>query len=248
MTMTLTGGVGTLIQTLSSPSWITEAVDAMQKADANVPLVLQDDPIALSVASHRLWRDDIYTQRWRPLDACTATDEDFSVADAIREYYGNKIAMWTLKGKTMTSWQRDLYDMILNRSYTKRNLSMIYKLPYFYYADTKVEKLIADYTKQPVDTDLSRLQQRHIISLTPVTKIFHTKRGAELQQYWFKNYRDELVVWEVTDKNNLRGLLDSLFDTNREMIFDSFIRIANHRWPDFTHWKLTGTPRFERFA
>ena len=83
---------------------------------------------------------------------------------------------------------------------------------------------------------------------TLVTKIFYTKRGTELQRYWFTNYKAELVAWDVAHSNNLRGLLDSLFDTNRPMVFNSFFSQSTHRWPDFVHWRLNESPRFERFA
>jgi hypothetical protein len=99
-----------------------------------------DDPLALSCASYRLYKEQPQF-RFTNIDLVKATQEDRNQAQAIRDYYTQRYTMQVLKGGQLTEYQQKTAQFLSGLHHlTTEELGLLYKLPYFYEEDQTYEE------------------------------------------------------------------------------------------------------------
>jgi hypothetical protein len=156
--------------------------------------------------------------RFLDLNQCIARSDDYEMANEVRQYYRNKIAFKTLTSpQPLTPFYHDLYEMLLgNVELQQRHIGMIHRLPYFYVEDQdreRLKQLIKDKTLSEdwIGNAMKNIGGKETHALTPLMKIFRSRRGSEAQEYWFQNQLGQPVMWSVLNGNPLRSVVDSLF-------------------------------------
>ena len=219
--------------------------DVSPKTDPSKPAVFKEDPIALSCASYRRAIETEMAVRFLDLNQCIAHLQDYEMADQVRQYYRNKIAIKTLTSQQpLTPFYHDLYEMLLGDvELQQRHIGMIHRLPYFYVEDQnreQLKQLIKDrsLTSDFIGNAMSKFAGKETHTLTPLMKIFRSRRGSETQEYWFQNHVGQPVMWSVLNGNPLRSVVDSLF-VRSQITVSAYFRTGQVRGQDFYHYYMT---------
>jgi hypothetical protein len=108
-------------------------------------LEFKHDPVALAIASYRIWRDTGI--RWTDLENTTPLEEDVHRAQQLRKYYAGQMTFDALKGSGLkTEFRRKLYAIATNcHTYTKEDIGLLHRLPYFYEEDLTLDSLVNDF-------------------------------------------------------------------------------------------------------
>lgn len=226
-------------ETGARPDWRKWEQDANQG-----PIELPDDPLALSWASYGVWLK-FPDRRWVDLTDVMASPHDHEMANTTREYYLNKLTLQGLSGHPMSDYQRDLYSCLLGeQQFTKRHIGMILKLPYFYVEDIARDALPGKFTSQP-DVRSQRpllLQESTVRELVGVQHIFKTRRGGEIDEYWFRDQYGEPVCWMSPSNNQFRTLIKSLYQRHTEgnppLLLSAYWYAKESVKYNFTHWQI----------
>jgi hypothetical protein len=236
---------------------VTETIESIlgqipAKPDPNKPAVFKEDPIALSCASYRRAAETGMTVRFQDLNQCIAQPQDRDMAKQVRQYYQNKIAVKTLTSpQPLTPFYHDLYEMLLGQvELQQRHIGMIHRLPYFYVEDQnreQLKQLIKDKSLTPdwignamllANGNAISLAGKETHALTPVMKIFRSRRGSESQEYWFQNHVGQPVMWSVLNGNALRSVVDSLF-MRSQISVSAYFHTGQVAGQDFYHYYMS---------
>jgi hypothetical protein len=219
--------------------------DVQPKTDPTKPAVFKDDPIALSCASYRRAIETEMAVRFLDLNQCIAHLQDYEMADQVRQYYRNKIAIKTLTSpQPLTPFYHDLYEMLLGDvELQQRHIGMIHRLPYFYVEDQdreRLKQLIKDKSLKEdwIGNAMKNIGGKETHALTPLMKIFRSRRGSEAQEYWFQNHVGQPVMWSVLNGNPLRSVVDSLF-VRSQITVSAYFRTGQVAGQDFYHYYMT---------
>jgi hypothetical protein len=212
------------------------------KTDPNKPAVFKEDPIALSCTSYRRAVETEMAVRFQDLNQFTPQSQDYDMAKQVRRYYQNKIAVKTLtSAQPLTPFYHDLYEMLLGEvELQQRHIGMIHRLPYFYVEDQAREQLRQLIKDKSLTSDhaMWALAIKETHTLTPLMKIFRSRRGSEAQEYWFQNQSGQPVLWSVLNGNALRSVVDSLF-VQSQITLLAYFHIGQVRGQDFYHYYMT---------
>jgi hypothetical protein len=74
--------------------------------------------------------------------------------------------------------------------------------------------------------------------LVPVSKIFRSRRGSELYEYWFRNECDEPVLWPVSSKTDLRSIVEDVW-TRPKITVQAFFNVGQVRGHSFYHFYIS---------
>lgn len=169
----------------------------------------KDDPLALSCASYRIYKNDP-ARRFTNIDTVKATAEDRAHAQAIRDYYNARYTMKALKGLVLTDYQQKAAQFLSGLYHlTTEEVGMLYKLPYFYDEDLAVEQVI-DASVSYTTTTVSVEQE---LTLTPLKKIHVTRKGAsDFIHYYYldQNQHAVQIICPLTDRFN--PMIEGLFN------------------------------------
>ena len=101
-----------------------------------------EDPVALSCASYRAFLET--SIRWVELRDVTVTDQDREQAAQIRKYYSDRILLAAVAAKgEMSEFRRKLYGLLIGQTgIKKRDVGLLYRLPYFYAEDTAMDQVM----------------------------------------------------------------------------------------------------------
>jgi hypothetical protein len=219
--------------------------DVQPKTDPTKPAVFKDDPIALSCASYRRAIETEMAVRFLDLNQCIAHLQDYEMADQVRQYYRNKIAVKTLTSQQpLTPFYHDLYEMLLGDvELQQRHVGMIHRLPYFYVEDQdreRLRQLIKDKSLKEdwIGNAMKNIGGKETHALTPLMKIFRSRRGSESQEYWFQNQVGQPVMWSVANTNPLRSVVDSLF-VRSQVTVSAYFRTGQVAGQDFYHYYMS---------
>jgi hypothetical protein len=219
--------------------------DVSPKSDPHKPAVFKEDPIALSCASYRRSQETEMAVRFLELNQCIAHLQDYEMADQIRQYYRDKIALKTLtSSQPLTPFYHDLYEMLLGDvELQQRHIGMIHRLPYFYVEDQdreRLQQLIKDksLTLDWIGNAMKNLSGKETHALNPLMKIFRSRRGSEAQEYWFQNQLGQPVMWSVLNGNPLRSVVDSLF-VRSQVTVSAYFRTGQVRGQGFYHYYIS---------
>ena len=189
--------------------WVTWDRDQAVKKQ----VALTDDPIAMSCASYRLWKES--GARWLELEQMKPTADDRVQANDIRSYYRGRLTWSALKGQnTVSQFRKKLHALVTgNLDITKDELGILYRLPYFYAEDTAVDEVIA------VTDDSNMVSKIHGLT-TPLEittqfrllrQVLYSRRACEYHHYWLASDFDSAPFMIAVDtKNNMASLLESV--------------------------------------
>jgi hypothetical protein len=219
--------------------WDTQTTGTVKPHSDARPLMFRDDPIALSCASYRKSVETNLAVRFTELSSVTATDQDHEQAEAIRKYYADRVVFRTLTtDKPLTAFYRDLYELVTGTvEIQRRHEGMIYRLPYFYAEDIAREELENHFSNATVlNRWLTVDKETH--TLVPVSKIFRTRRGSEIYEYWFRNERDEPVLWPASSKTDLRSIVEDVW-TRPKITVQALFSVGQVRGQSFYHYYIS---------
>jgi hypothetical protein len=204
----------TASDTFDFNAWMTES------KPKPTPLVLPDDPVALALACYRIW---LHTGvRWSDLENTTVHDEDRDRASELRKYYAGQMTFDALKGGGLkTEFRKKLYAIATNcHSYTKEDIGLLHRLPYFYEEDLTLDSLVTDF--KSVEVSGSK-ELRGVFSLHK--KMLRGRRAGEYYHYWLKQdgspYLYNLVV---KSDSALRSLVESVLTSPREFTATAYYK------------------------
>lgn len=176
------------------------------------PISFINDPVALACASYRLWQEG--GSRWKDLDTIKLEQVDYDTADALKKYYAGKMTFDALKGEGLrTPFRKKLYAIAANcHEYTKEDIGLLYRLPYFYKEDLTLDRLVSEFK-----TSETFGQPREVIGVFSLhTRLLRSRRSMETYQYWLRcQGRDELYKVVARSDDPLRSLLESLLEQPR---------------------------------
>jgi hypothetical protein len=183
--------------------------------------------------------------RFLDLDQCIVHLQDYEMADQVRQYYRNKIGVKALTSQQpLTPFYHDLYEMLLGDvELQQRHIGMIHRLPYFYVEDQnreQLKQLIKDRSLKEdwIGNAMKNIGSKETHTLTPLMKIFRSRRGSETQEYWFQNHVGQPVMWSVLNGNPLRSVVDSLF-VRSQVTVSAYFRTGQVRGQDFYHYYMS---------
>lgn len=176
------------------------------------PLALKDDPVALAMATYRIW---LHTGiRWTDLENTTVLGDDRVHADDLRKYYAGQMTMDALKGQGLrTTFRKKLYAIATNcHEYTKEDIGLLYRLPYFYEEDLTLDRLVTEFTSVEVSVK-KEIQGVFLLH----KKMLRGRRSGEYYHYWLKQEGSpHLFKLVVKADDSLRSLVESLLEQPRE--------------------------------
>jgi len=204
------------------------------------PLTEKTDPLALSWAAYRVW-EKFPGRRWVPWNDVEAHEHDRVMAQESRRYYRNRLALRALKSKNEPSqFSRDLYDICNGGVMRECHRGMLYRLPYFYVEDTSRAELIEHTPNQPNLDIPAFLLQAHTKELLRHSRIFHSRRGREIMEYWFHDVEtDQAVLWSVAYENPLRSLVESVWRRQTRVRLHAHYLMGHDPRDDFYFWKVS---------
>jgi len=164
-----------------------------------------DDPLALSCASYRIFKNT--SVPFTDIDSVTATAEDRETAALIRSYYGQKLVWQALQGRSLSEFRTKM-GQFLNGEHqlTSDELGMLYRIPYFYDEDCALDKVIAN-------TKPAQVVEPHLVHrrrLNYITCINQYRRANTSRHYWFADENQYAYVIKVLANNSLVPLLESV--------------------------------------
>jgi hypothetical protein len=175
------------------------------------PISYKHDPVALAMASYRFW--ETTGHRWKDLEDLVPLEEDLVRAQELRAYYAGQMTFDALKGSGLsTPFRRKLYAIVTNcHQYTKEDIGLLYRLPYFYKEDQTLDQLVREFksVEHSVSKELAGVFSLH-------KRMLRSRRGGEYYHYWLKmDGSPHLFKLVVKSDDVLRPLVESLLATPR---------------------------------
>jgi hypothetical protein len=184
--------------------WTTDFETVVKAPEPD--MVFKDDPVALAWAGYRLYLQSP-GQRWSDFDTLEVTDEDRTQAQAIRSYYTGRILMDMMKSKNPTSaFRQKLYGLLIGETgLKKKDIGLLYRLPYFYVEDTELDQVIAETT--PAQTRGSAAVEI-AGTFTLIKRILVSRKHGDYAHFWLRHHkRSEPFLIVVKTDNPLLSLL-----------------------------------------
>lgn len=163
------------------------------------------DPIALSYASYRLYREG--RGQYHELSSLSPTDDDCYKAIEIRKYYTDRLIVNALKNKKISEFRSKLGAFLVGNYQLKHNeLGLLYRLPYFYAEDIFIDKLVTE--TDCVDNEPRQYNQTWTV--TSLGYFLSSRRTGDCINFAFKNSKNQPIIWTVALKNPLLSLVRSI--------------------------------------
>jgi hypothetical protein len=196
-------------------------------------LAFHDDPLALSCASYRVGEET--GARWQELDLMKPTDEDRNQAVIVRKYYTERLVMERLTKPRVSPFREKLGAFLAgNYQLTKKDIGLLYKLPYFYAEDQIIDSIMAETENIP---DVGIHITSNVKKLKPLRKMFQSRKAGERTQFWFTTEENHPVAFTILHNNSLFGLFESLFDFPSITISSNF-RLKEHFGHHRTYYSI----------
>ena len=198
-------------------------------------LAFQADPVALSCANYRYWTT---TRALSALNDCTVNDDDRALAERIRQYYGHKLTMIKLRGRTLSKFQEKLGAYLVGQyELVQGDEGIVYRLPFFYHEDRAEDELFEKFSANSPPLPGQSLHRRQ--RLYPVSSVYKSRKYRDKQVYWWNTDHNTLVQWSVDAKSDFQPLVQSLFDRGAMDVVARFQRRHLLDHPDFAYMQMT---------
>lgn len=171
-------------------------------------MVFIQDPVALACGSYRTFLET--NIRWTDLIDVTVTDADHEQAALIRKYYSDRILMSAVaaQGK-MSDFRQKLYGLLIGHTgIKKRDIGLLYRLPYFYAEDTAMDQVMAQ-TETVVGPGAREVSGHFRV----IKRISVSRRSGETVQLWLQN-----------DSNKVPFMIASKLDNPFLSLTESILR------------------------
>ena len=205
-------------------------------------LTFKQDPIALACASYRIWKENP-ARRWSELESVTVWQDDIEQAQALRQYYRERLVMSALKNRTggTSEFRRKLGALVTDQlEITKDELGILHRLPYFYAEDQDIDYVVENTSNSSEITPVLSDFQPMTMTFRPLRKIFRSRRGGDTNQYWWTTESSGIPFSLSVQVNNpLMGMIDSLFDREQVQL-QHRVKPTTFRgyYPDHWHYQL----------
>jgi hypothetical protein len=175
-------------------------------------MAFTDDPVALAWAAYRVYLANP-ANRWADFADVDVIEEDRVQAQEIRSYYTGRILMDTMKSKNpMSEFRKKLYGLLIGETgLKKKDIGLLYRLPYFYVEDTALDQVIAQ-TEAPK----SALAQATIVgTFNIIRRVQVSRRSAESVQFWLQHHKKTApFMIAVKADNPMLPLLESILQSS----------------------------------
>lgn len=183
-----------------------------------------DDPVALTCASYRTFLET--SIRWTDLTDVTVTDQDREQAAHIRKYYSDRILLAAVAAKgEMTEFRRKLYGLLIGQTgLKKRDIGLLYRLPYFYAEDTAM-----DHVMEQTETVSDLIRPQEVAgNFQVIRRIQVSRRSGESVQLWLKKDSSR-VPYMIASKldNPFLTLVESVL--KQPTALKAFAHLKHHR-------------------
>lgn len=193
--------------------WIIDDVDYSNrnKRVAAPRATFADDPLALSCASYRIYRNEP-ARRFTNIDLVKATAEDREHAQAIRDYYNARYTMKALRGGVLTEYQQKAAQFLSGLYHlTADELGMLYKLPYFYDEDRAHDDIVAE-TQSCDNPETLVARSEESLTLVPLKRVLITRKGAsDFVHYYYLDQDQHAVMIMCPATDRLQPMMEGLF-------------------------------------
>ena len=182
------------------------------------PITFKDDPVAMAFSSYRAWKEN-HTSRWLELGAVPIIDQDRVNAQELRTYYRRAMTWQALKNGTgnASTFRRKLAAIVSDTHiYTKEDIGLLHRLPYFYYEDLALDRVFAA-TKDPTSIPNSRAYEV-VDTLMPVERVLRSRRAGDYIHFYWKNNHEVLYMLATKQDNPLISLVEGLFKQEKTKI------------------------------
>jgi hypothetical protein len=190
--------------------WTTDFESVVKAPEPD--MTFADDPVALAWAAYRVYLANP-ANRWADFNDVEVTDQDRVQAQEIRSYYTGRILMDAMKSKQpMSEFRKKLYGLLIGETgLKKKDIGLLYRLPYFYVEDTALDQVIAQ-TEAPK----SALAQATIAgTFTIIKRIQVSRRSMESVQFWLQHHKKTApFMIAVKADNPLLPLLESILQSS----------------------------------
>jgi hypothetical protein len=191
-----------------------ETKEAVKKAREVPDATFEDDPVALSITSYLIWRNQPH-RRWVPVNEVgRVTPDARAMAHELRKYYLHRGTMKVLQGHTPTEFQYKMNAFLSDiRPLKVDELGMLYRLPYFYQEDLALDQVF----EGAQEIDLNGLGATTWMTLTthtqliPIREVLKSRKSGDYVQFWFQTTDGHRAVYDVRADNKLITIFRSLF-------------------------------------
>lgn len=189
------------IDTKSDESWFEKKPEP--------DLEFAQDPVALACGSYRLFLESGI--RWSELSDIVVTDADREQAALIRKYYSDRILISAVAARgQMSDFRQKLYGLLIGQTkLKKRDVGLLYRLPYFYAEDTAMDQIMERTTSVDANSPVTR---NVIGQFQLIRRIDVSRRSGETVQLWLQKGTDTTTPYMIAAKrdNPFLGLVESV--------------------------------------
>lgn len=142
------------------------------------------------------------------------TPEDRKTAQAIRDYYNNKMMVWKLKDKLISSFRRDMYQFLTSdgTKFEEKMISLAYRMPTFYKYDLEFDKLTQiSKRRELADNRFPKLIDG-LRKFTPVKRLHRKNKLMDRYEYWMHDNEQNLYVLRIAPTNPLLHLWELVWE------------------------------------
>ena len=185
--------------------WTTDFETVVTAPEPDLTFV--NDPVAAAWATYRVYLSNP-ALRWTDINDVDVVEEDREQAQKIRSYYTGRILMDTIKSNTpMSEFRKKLYGLLIGETgLKKKDIGLLYRLPYFYVEDTALDQVIAQ-TQSATALPISELAG----TFTVIQRILVSRRHGDYVHFWLQhNRRPEPFLIVVKTDNPLLSLIEGI--------------------------------------
>jgi hypothetical protein len=153
----------------------------------------------------------------------------------------------------MNDFQTNLYKFIEGGELIKKNVGMLYKLPYFYTADVAFDDIVENcQSVSEENTPYGRpdgLSRRfgsatagwydRTDTLSPLKTIFIAAKSGEAVQYWWKNLSGHAVCLRVPTNNIFHSMINDIFCNEPAWKISANWIIRTSPASNFSYWSIS---------
>ena len=189
--------------------------------DPEPDMTFNDDPVALAWAAYRVYLANP-ANRWADFADVEVTVHDRAVAQEIRSYYTGRILMDTMKSKNpMSEFRKKLYGLLIGETgLKKKDIGLLYRLPYFYVEDTDLDQVI-----EQTQTASVMFGMELVGTFTLIKRILVSRRSGDFVHFWLRHHkRSEPFMIAVKTDNPLLPLLEGILENPVKLSATAYLK------------------------
>lgn len=189
--------------------WLNELTNVEKKSQE--PIIFKDDPVAMACASYRAWKEN-FANRWLDLEAVVVQPQDRAKAEELKKYYRGRMTFQALRdgNASMSTFRRKMAAIVNGtHTYTKEDIGILHRLPYFYDEDLATDEVFA----ATADADQGRTNPLEFVgTLKPLKRVLRSRRAGEYVDFYFtSNVTTAPYLVVVKSDNPLISIIESFF-------------------------------------